>query len=88
MLKIKCRALFDFMGQSHEELSFKKGDVLIILDEPFEGWLEAQLNDQRGLIPSNYVQPLQQNQQNQQSEQRPPLFSPQQLMDDHLSENQ
>jgi len=70
----KCRALYDFLGQNREELSFKKGDVLTIWDEPVEGWLQAELNDQRGLIPRNYVQPLNLQHKNQGGQQTTDVF--------------
>eukprot|EP01091_Cochliopodium_minus_P004604 TRINITY_DN144_c0_g1_i2.p1 TRINITY_DN144_c0_g1~~TRINITY_DN144_c0_g1_i2.p1 ORF type:complete len:421 (-),score=144.30 TRINITY_DN144_c0_g1_i2:69-1331(-) len=50
----QAKALYPFQGQDQSELSFNVGDVLIIHNQNGEWW-EAELNQQRGLIPANYV---------------------------------
>ena len=54
------RALYSHTGTIPEQLSFRRGEVLLI-DAAMEGWLSANvLNDptRRGWIPSNYVERL------------------------------
>jgi len=41
------RALYDFDATEDNELSFKVGDVLTILNQDDSGWWEAQLDDQQ-----------------------------------------
>jgi hypothetical protein len=58
------RALFDFTARHPDELSFRAGDVLeLVQDVPAnraqpqqDEWVRARLGDKVGLIPSNYVQ--------------------------------
>ncbi|XP_072098888.1 adapter molecule crk isoform X2 [Mobula birostris] len=51
------RALFDFPGNDEEDLPFRKGDLLRVLDKPEEQWWNAQSGDGRcGMIPVPYVE--------------------------------
>ena len=52
----RCEALFDFVGQDVDELSFKKGDQLIITGE-LNGWYLGKIQNTNavGIFPSNYV---------------------------------
>ncbi|XP_043574020.1 adapter molecule crk [Chiloscyllium plagiosum] len=51
------RALFDFPGNDEEDLPFRKGDVLRILDKPEDQWWNAQNSEGRcGMIPVPYVE--------------------------------
>eukprot|EP00062_Callorhinchus_milii_P028160 gi/632992387/ref/XP_007885068.1/ PREDICTED: adapter molecule crk [Callorhinchus milii] len=51
------RALFDFVGNDEEDLPFRKGDVLRILDKPEDQWWNAENGDgRRGMIPVPYVE--------------------------------
>lgn len=51
------RALFDFPGNDDEDLPFRKGDVLRVLEKTEEQWWSAQNTDGRkGLIPVPYVE--------------------------------
>eukprot|EP00299_Pterocystis_sp_00344_P014783 c7341_g1_i1.p1 GENE.c7341_g1_i1~~c7341_g1_i1.p1 ORF type:complete len:375 (+),score=101.00 c7341_g1_i1:52-1176(+) len=54
----KVKAVFDFEGQHEDELSFRDGDVLTVVEESEEGWWKAELNGKQGMIPFNYVRPL------------------------------
>ncbi|GAB5355745.1 hypothetical protein AAMO2058_000231800 [Amorphochlora amoebiformis] len=54
-----ARALYAFEGdESKEDLSFTKGQALIIHGKEFEGWWLASREGEtkKGLIPSNYVE--------------------------------
>jgi hypothetical protein len=52
----RCEALFDFVGQDVDELSFSKGEQLVITGE-LNGWYlgKRQGTNQVGIFPSNYV---------------------------------
>ncbi|XP_033117116.1 dynamin-binding protein-like isoform X1 [Anneissia japonica] len=55
----KGRVLFDFEGQTEQDLSVKKGDVITIVEQLDTEWYEAQ-NDMGsiGFIPVSYVKVL------------------------------
>lgn len=51
------RALFDFPGNDDEDLPFRKGDVLRVIEKPEEQWWSAANQDGRqGMIPVPYVE--------------------------------
>jgi hypothetical protein len=55
-LKI-VKALYSYTGRDSEEMSFEKGDKIIILKEHSEWPKGSNLRTgQKGLVPSNYVQ--------------------------------
>lgn len=49
------RALFDFSGSS-DELSFKVGDEITVVNEVLDGWWMGELEGKRGLFPTPYVE--------------------------------
>ena len=53
-----ARALYDFTAETKHELSFKKGAKLRLLRTVDDNWLEAQLQNARGIIPVSYVELL------------------------------
>uniref|UniRef100_A0A8C8XEB1 Tyrosine-protein kinase n=1 Tax=Panthera leo TaxID=9689 RepID=A0A8C8XEB1_PANLE len=49
-------ALYDYKAIHHEDLSFQKGDKMVILEESGEWWRARSLaTGKEGYIPSNYV---------------------------------
>ncbi|KAF6726210.1 Adapter molecule crk [Oryzias melastigma] len=51
------RALFDFPGNDEEDLPFRKGDILRVLEKPEEQWWNAANQEgQIGMIPVPYVE--------------------------------
>eukprot|EP00127_Corallochytrium_limacisporum_P007304 Clim_evm45s246 gene=Clim_evmTU45s246 len=55
--KKRVQALFDFQAIEDGELSFKKDEVIVLLDDSNEGWWYGELKSKKGLFPSNYVTP-------------------------------
>ena len=52
----RVKAIHDFIPQQENELGFKVGDVLDVLnDSSQDGWWEARLKDKTGAIPASYV---------------------------------
>lgn len=52
--KVQARAQWDFAATDSDELSFKKGDVITILEEEDDWWV-GELNGKKGTLPRNYV---------------------------------
>lgn len=46
---------YDFEGRSDRELSFKKGDTLLIYSKYSDEWWEGACQGREGLIPDKYV---------------------------------
>ncbi|CAH8869741.1 unnamed protein product [Trichobilharzia szidati] len=63
----QCVAKFDFNAEFREEMSFRRGDCLLIHGEEDENWWFAEIispssgQPSRGLIPANYVELLSTN---------------------------
>uniref|UniRef100_A0A8C4PW35 Growth factor receptor bound protein 2 n=1 Tax=Eptatretus burgeri TaxID=7764 RepID=A0A8C4PW35_EPTBU len=50
-------AKYDFNATAEDELSFRRGDVLKILNEDCDqNWYKAELRGRDGFIPKNYIQ--------------------------------
>ncbi|XP_051666540.1 unconventional myosin-If [Manacus candei] len=54
----RCRALYQYVGQDVDELSFNVGDIIDILLEDISGWWKGRLHGKEGLFPGNYVQKI------------------------------
>jgi len=54
-LSTKATALYDFEAQSPQDLPFRKGDTIRILNNSDKSWWEGELNGRQGLVPANYV---------------------------------
>ena len=52
----RARGMWDFNTSAPNELPFRAGEVLNIIDSSGGDWWTAELNGRQGLIPSNYVQ--------------------------------
>lgn len=57
-----ARALYDNTAESPQELSFRRGDVLRVLQREgaggLDGWCLCSLHGQRGIVPANRVKLL------------------------------
>ncbi|NXT53306.1 MYO1F protein, partial [Pluvianellus socialis] len=54
----RCQALYQYIGQDVDELSFNVGDIIDILLEDISGWWKGRLHGKEGLFPGNYVQKI------------------------------
>jgi hypothetical protein len=49
------KALFDFKPQEDNELEFKKGDLIEVVEKDDANWWRGRLDEREGLFPANYV---------------------------------
>ncbi|KAJ1418199.1 hypothetical protein B484DRAFT_453752 [Ochromonadaceae sp. CCMP2298] len=49
-------ALYDHEAEEEDELNFKAGDRVEVIEKPDGGWWRGRCNGEEGLFPSNYVQ--------------------------------
>lgn len=60
----RCQALYDCEADREDELSFKEGEVILILSDKTddEDWMEGIIEggdiNRRGLFPASFVQML------------------------------
>merc|ERR1711939_395944 len=54
----RVRALFDFHATDPDELTFRKGDVIAVLESVYKDWWKGLLRGQTGIFPLNYVEKL------------------------------
>ncbi|XP_054002399.1 intersectin-1 isoform X6 [Hylaeus anthracinus] len=54
----RVMALYPYQAQNEDELSFEKGDAIIVLAKDEEAWWKGELNGASGVFPSNYVSPM------------------------------
>ncbi|XP_051934912.1 rho guanine nucleotide exchange factor 6 isoform X2 [Hippocampus zosterae] len=53
--QLMVKARFNFKQNNEDELSFTKGDVIVVMRQEEGGWWEGNLNGKTGWFPSNYV---------------------------------
>uniref|UniRef100_A0A6Q2XAC7 Osteoclast-stimulating factor 1 n=1 Tax=Esox lucius TaxID=8010 RepID=A0A6Q2XAC7_ESOLU len=54
----RCRALYQYMGQDTDELTFDVNDVIDLLNEDPSGWWRGRFRGKEGLFPGNYVEKI------------------------------
>ncbi|KAM9831170.1 unconventional myosin-If [Neosynchiropus ocellatus] len=54
----RCRALYQYVGQDTDEISFEVNDVLDLLKEDPSGWWTGRIHGREGLFPGNYVEKI------------------------------
>lgn len=55
----KVRALYDLISYEPDELSFRKGDVITVIESVYRDWWRGSLpNGKTGIFPLNYVTPI------------------------------
>ncbi|XP_051512810.1 breast cancer anti-estrogen resistance protein 1-like isoform X2 [Myxocyprinus asiaticus] len=79
-LNVLAKALYDNVAESPDELSFRKGDIMTVLErdtQGLDGWWLCSLHGRQGIVPGNRLKILvgmydkQQQQQLQQSSPQP-----------------
>ncbi|XP_073940635.1 GRB2-related adapter protein 2 isoform X3 [Castor canadensis] len=53
-----ARALYDFEALEEDELGFRSGEVVEVLDSSNPSWWTGRLHNKLGLFPANYVAPM------------------------------
>ncbi|KAL1918480.1 uncharacterized protein VTP21DRAFT_3140 [Calcarisporiella thermophila] len=60
--KAQVRATYDFQGESEEELSMKRGDVITVLEKIDDGWWVGEITSggtrRAGMFPVNYTEEI------------------------------
>lgn len=55
--KLPCaKALYTYEGKDSGDLSFKKGDVILLKKQVDDNWFQGEFNSQHGFFPATYVQ--------------------------------
>jgi signal transducing adaptor molecule len=54
----RVRALFDFQATDPDELTFRKGDIIAVLESVYKDWWKGFLRGQTGIFPLNYIEKL------------------------------
>lgn len=54
----KVVALYDLSSNDEDTLSFKKDDIITIVEEINNDWLRGCLNGRAGIVPTNYVKKI------------------------------
>ncbi|XP_054418552.1 SH3 domain-containing protein 19 isoform X1 [Pteronotus mesoamericanus] len=52
-----CEALYSFTAETSEDLSFKRGDRILILERLDCDWYKGRLRDREGIFPAVFVRP-------------------------------
>ncbi|XP_020788843.2 GRB2-related adapter protein 2a isoform X2 [Boleophthalmus pectinirostris] len=55
---IQVRALYDFTAEEGDELEFRAGDIIEVLDRNDPSWWTGKLRGKTGLFPANYTEQL------------------------------
>lgn len=53
----QCKALYDFDAENPDELTFRVGDIIDVVEEMGEWW-KGEYNGQQGIFPANYVEKI------------------------------
>lgn len=62
VLKIEAQAVHDYTARSEKELSFKRGDLLQVIEKtPDNNWWDGFIEGKRGFIPVAYIEILELN---------------------------
>lgn len=54
----KVRAMYDLTASESDELSFRKGDVITVVEQVYRDWWKGTLRGKVGIFPLNYVTPI------------------------------
>jgi len=56
--KPQAKALYDFEAENEDELAFKEGEIITVIDKSNNDWWEGEIGTRRGLFPGVYAQIL------------------------------
>ncbi|XP_056012715.1 E3 ubiquitin-protein ligase SH3RF3-like isoform X3 [Ostrea edulis] len=51
-----AKALYNYDATEQSDLSFKKGDIILLKKQVDENWYQGELNNRQGFFPATYVQ--------------------------------
>ncbi|KAH3671097.1 hypothetical protein OGAPHI_000808 [Ogataea philodendri] len=54
----KVRALYDLVSNDDDTLSFKKDDIIVVVENVNEDWIRGCLRGNLGIVPVNYVEKI------------------------------
>ncbi|CCH59376.1 hypothetical protein TBLA_0B05470 [Henningerozyma blattae CBS 6284] len=54
----RVRAMYDLTASEPGELSFKKGDIIKVIEQVYRDWWRGSLRGTVGIFPLNYVNPI------------------------------
>lgn len=54
----RVKAMYDLNSKEKDELSFHKGDIIVVLEQVYRDWWRGSLHGKIGIFPLNYVAPL------------------------------
>ncbi|XP_067846564.1 neutrophil cytosol factor 2 isoform X2 [Heptranchias perlo] len=52
------RVLFNFIPKTELELEVQSGNIVFLLDKGWDNWVTVTFNNETGLVPYNYLEPL------------------------------
>ena len=52
----RCVARFDFGGENSDDLMFKEGDMIVLLEYVGTEWLKGELDGRTGVFPVEFVE--------------------------------
>ncbi|XP_058854009.1 sorbin and SH3 domain-containing protein 2-like isoform X12 [Acipenser ruthenus] len=70
--KQQARAIYDFKAQTSKELTFKKGDMVLILRQIDQNWYEGEHHGRVGIFPISYVEKVSLTEKSQPARPPPP----------------
>uniref|UniRef100_A0A8C9YHC5 Osteoclast-stimulating factor 1 n=1 Tax=Sander lucioperca TaxID=283035 RepID=A0A8C9YHC5_SANLU len=54
----RCRAIYQYVGQDTDEISFEVSEVFDLVKEDPSGWWTGRIRGREGLFPGNYVEKI------------------------------
>uniref|UniRef100_A0AAY4EHV4 Myosin IF n=1 Tax=Denticeps clupeoides TaxID=299321 RepID=A0AAY4EHV4_9TELE len=54
----RCRALYQYVGQDADEVSFEVNEIIDLVKEDPSGWWTGRVRGKEGLFPGNYVEKI------------------------------
>ena len=49
-------AMYDFEGQTDDDLSFRLGDTIELVEQIDDNWIKGKLNGKVGLFPAGFIE--------------------------------